>query len=221
MAYINTLSMSDAPDTVKALYQTAEASSGYIPNYLTLFSHRPEVYQAWQSLGAAIRSNMSLRRYELVTLAAARTLKGTYCMLAHGDMLLNSGEVDAAQLTAIATDYHRASLSEEEVAVMAFAEKIVADASTVTQADVDHLKRFGLSDAEILDITLATTARCFFSKILDALNAEPDAKYRDFETDLREALTVGRPLLALTPQIALSPLPLSLPDAAQDSKPSR
>jgi uncharacterized peroxidase-related enzyme len=136
---------------------------------------------------------LSLRRYELVTLAAARALEGTYCMLAHGDNFLNSGEVDAAQLAAIATDYHSAGLAPDEVAMMAFAEKIIRKSCSVTQADVDGLKSCGFSDAEILDITLAATARSFFSKTLDALNAEPDAKYMGFETQLRKVLAVGRP----------------------------
>ena len=192
MSYIETISRQDATGTIKELYQAEEAEFGYIPNYLRLFSHRPEVYQAWEQLIAAVRSNMTLRRYELVTLSAARALGGTYCMLAHGDNFLNSGEIDADQLAAIATDYRHAQLPPHEVAVMEFAEKIIRDSSSVTQADVDHLKSFGLSDAEILDITLATTARSFFSKTLDALNAEPDAKFMHFDAPLRHALAVGR-----------------------------
>jgi hypothetical protein len=51
----------------------------------------------------------------------------------------------------------------------------------------------GICDAEILDITLAAAARGFFSKTLDALNAEPDAKFMNLDADLRHALCVGRP----------------------------
>jgi uncharacterized peroxidase-related enzyme len=191
--FIEGISKTEASDALKALYETAEETSGYIPNYLRLFSHRPDVYKAWQQLGTAIRGNLSLRRYELVTLAAARALGGTYCMLAHSDTLLNNGECDEAQLIAIARNYHHAGLNSDEVAIMAFAEKIIINATSVTQADVNHLKSFGLTDAEILDITLAATVRSFFSKTLDALNAEPDAKYLSLSDELREALSVGRP----------------------------
>lgn len=193
MAFIKTLSAEEAQGAVRELYDTAEQNSGYIPNYLKLFSHRPEVYRAWQQLGSAIRANMTLRRYELVTLAAARELQGTYCMLAHGDTLLTSGEVDATQLAAIATDDTEARFTTDEVAVMAFAGKVVSSSGSITQADVDRLKAFGLSDAEILDITLAAAVRSFFSRTLDALNAEPDAKYMAFDETLRTALSVGRP----------------------------
>jgi uncharacterized peroxidase-related enzyme len=194
MSFIKTVPKSEATGALKELYELAENEDGFIPSYLKTFSHRPEVYLAWQKLGRAIRQNMTLRRYELVTLAAARTLEGTYCMLAHGENFLNSGEVDETQLAAIAEDYHRAGLTTEEVAVMEFAEKIITRSSSVTQADVDHLRSFGITDAEILDITLAAAARSFFSKAVDALNAEPDAKYMKLNAHLRNALVIGRPL---------------------------
>jgi hypothetical protein len=51
-----------------------------------------------------------------------------------------------------------------------------------------------VTDEAIFDIVLAAAARCFFSKVLDAVCARPDAAYRDLEPELREALTVGRPI---------------------------
>ena len=193
MSFITTIATTEATGTTKEVYDAAQASLGYVPHYAELFSHRPEVYKAWQALGAAIRKNMRLRRYELVTLAAARELGCTYCMLAHGDVILNAGEVSEAQLIAISEDYRNANLSPDEVAVMDFTTKVIRHASSVTQADVEQLKGFGLTDAEILDITLAAAARSFFSKTLDALNAEPDAKYEGFSPELRAALALGRP----------------------------
>ena len=76
---------------------------------------------------------------------------------------------------------------------MAFAEKLTLHAYKVTQEDIDELRRHGFSDGEILDVALAAAARNFFSKVLDAVAAEPDAAYLSLETDLRNTLTVGRP----------------------------
>ena len=44
----------------------------------------PSVYAAWRQLNGAIKAGMDLRRYELATVAAARRLRSSYCMLAHG-----------------------------------------------------------------------------------------------------------------------------------------
>jgi alkylhydroperoxidase family enzyme len=78
--------------------------------------------------------------------------------------------------------------------VMELAEKVVDDATSVTQADMDRLRELGLSDAEIVDVVLAAAARCFFSKTLDALGVTPDAAYADLPAEFRDALTVGRPI---------------------------
>ncbi len=93
-------------------------------------------------------------------------------------------------------DYRNAGLSQAEVALMAFAEKVVLHAYKVTPEDVEDLRRHGLCDAEILDIAMTAGARSFYSKVIDAVGAEPDVRYSEMESPLRETLTVGRPLPA-------------------------
>ena len=51
---------------------------GYVPNYAKFFGHRPDVLAAWGQLIAAIRGHMDQRRYELITIAAARAVRSSY-----------------------------------------------------------------------------------------------------------------------------------------------
>jgi alkylhydroperoxidase family enzyme len=76
--------------------------------------------------------------------------------------------------------------------MMSFAEKIVRDATGIAGKDVEELKSHGFSDAEIFDITTIVAARCFFSKTLDALGADPDPIYHKLADELKRCLTVGR-----------------------------
>jgi alkylhydroperoxidase family enzyme len=154
------------------------------------FAERPEVYAAWQQLIGAIKSEMDLRRYELATLAAARRLRSSYCCLAHGSVLLELGE----PVREIALDHRAAGLDEADVAVMDLAERVVDDATSIGDADLDRLRDRGLSETEIMDVVLAAAVRCFFSKTLDALGVLPDASYRELEPELRDVLVVGRPI---------------------------
>ena len=193
MAFINTIPVDQASDEVKQMYNDNLEALGYIPNYAKVFSHRPQVMEMWGNLLGSIRSNMDPRRYELVTLAAARALNSSYCMLAHGSILYKKFYTPE-QLVQIAKDYNTADLTPPEVAMMAFAEQIVRDAATINQKHIDTLREHGFSDAEIFDITATATARCFFSKTLDALGAEPDEIYLELDKELRETLTVGRPI---------------------------
>lgn len=192
MSFLNMIPEDQAEGLVLEQYQTTQKNTGYIPNYVKTFSLHPEVYEAWSKLIGAIRSKMRMRRYELVTFAAAMQLECTYCMLAHGS-ILRKNFFSAEQLISIAKDFRNAGLPPEEVAMMSYAQKIIVSAHQINEEDIEDLRKFGLSDEEILDITLACTARSFFSKTLDALDAVPDAIYVELEPELISALTVGRP----------------------------
>ena len=78
MTTIQTISEEQAEGLLKDLYQAAQKSNGYVPNYVKALSIHPEVYDAWTKLIGAVRGNMRLRRYELVTFSTALALKCTY-----------------------------------------------------------------------------------------------------------------------------------------------
>jgi alkylhydroperoxidase family enzyme len=157
-------------------------------NLEQLFELRPEVYAAWRQLVTAVKGSSDERRYELATLAAARRLRSSYCALAHGKVLAE--QFYGFEAVPALPD----GLDDADRAIMAFAEKVVADATAITQEDVAVLRGFGLGDGEIFDVVLAATIRCFFSKTLDALGVQPDAGFAELDPAFREALTVGRPI---------------------------
>ena len=191
MAFIRTVPADKAEGILAEIYQEDLKTKGYVANHTSAFSLRPEVYRAWQNLLNSIRSKMRLRRFELVTLAAAKALKCTYCMLAHG-AVLKKNFFSESELAAIAKDFRNSGLPAEEVALMEFAQKVTLEPNQITSHDIDILRSNGLSDEEILDVVLTVTARNFMSKTLDALGAEPDAALMDLEPELREALVIGR-----------------------------
>ncbi|HUK44625.1 MAG TPA: hypothetical protein VLV28_04985 [Gaiellaceae bacterium] len=160
-------------------------------NFERAFEERPEVLAAWVQLNGAIKAGMDLRRYELATLAAARRLRSSYCCLAHGKVL---HERFGEPVADIARDHRTAGLDEVEVAVMDLAERVVDDASSIEDSDLQQLRDLGLSDADIMDVVLAASARCFFSKTLDAMGVQPDASFSELDPELREVLVVGRPI---------------------------
>ena len=77
---------------------------------------------------------------------------------------------------------------------MDLAEKVVVDATSIDNADLQPLRDLGLTETEIMDVVLAAAARCFFSKTLDALGVRADASFYELEPELRDALVVGRPI---------------------------
>jgi uncharacterized peroxidase-related enzyme len=191
MAFIKTIAEDQAENLLQQLYQAEQKTNGYLPNYTRAFSLNPEAYDAWKKLIGAVRSKMRLRRYELVTFATAMATRCTYWMLAHG-ALLRKNFFSADELAAIVKDFRHAGLTGEEVALMAFAQKVTTHAGQVDERDMEELRGFGLSDEDILNVVLTCTARNFFSKTLDALGAVPDEVYKEFEPELLDLLVIGR-----------------------------
>ncbi len=191
MAYIRTIEPGEAEGPVREMYEGVRARFGFVPNWAQAFSLRPAVLDGWTGLLKSIASNLPARTYELATLAAARALRSSYCSLAHGSVLADQ-VFDASTVTAIMKD--GGPLEPRERALMAFAEKLAVSADRVTEADVEALRQHGYRDEEIFDVAAAAAARCFFSKLLDALGILPDAVFHRLDPALREALTVGRPV---------------------------
>jgi uncharacterized peroxidase-related enzyme len=185
--FIQTTEETEAEGRLRQIYDGDRKSLGYVPNHARVFSLRPEVLEAWRAFQGSIRKNLRLRRYELVTLAAAKALNCRYCLLAHAAILTKNG-VSVDQVRATLTNFHDAGLERAEVAMMEFAQKIARSANEMTQADVDALRALGLEDMEILDITLTATMRSFASKSFNALGAGPDAVYDELEHQLSDLL---------------------------------
>jgi uncharacterized peroxidase-related enzyme len=185
--FIQTVPEADASAELREIYDGDRDMLGFIPDHARVFSLRPDVLKAWRAFQGSIRGNLPLRRYELVTLAAARALDSRYCQVAHGAVLARNS-MSVEQVRAILADFHDAGLEPVEVAIMEYAQQIARNAHEITRGDVERLRSFGLEDVEILDVALTATMRCFASKTFDALGAGPDGGQRAFEDQLADLL---------------------------------
>ncbi len=126
----------DAPDEssvdgdVADWYGKQRDAWGYLPNYAPAFATRPDVARAWTTLNNAVRGHMDRRRFELVTIAAARVYRSTYCMAAHCKFLRDDCD-DEPTMRAVAADQGTANLAATDRAVMDFATQVARDASAI------------------------------------------------------------------------------------------
>ena len=197
MAFIDTISASWVTGEAFAMYDRQQKHYGYVPNYATVFSHRPMVMRRWAELLAEIKRPMDIRCFELATFAAAVTLRSTLCTLAHGKALLKFYSAD--DVMAMARGETPASVSMADAALMRFACAVAHDASAVKADDVAELKRHGFSDGEVFDIAATAAGRAFFTKVIESLGVAADSPLREMDRALRDALTVGRPITFAEP----------------------
>lgn len=172
---------------VSDMYAGDVADVGFVFTHTRAMAVNPEAHAAFESLLKAAVPSIGLRTYELATLGAARAIGSSHCLLAHGRKTLRAGLMDEAQLERLARDYTDADLSEADVAVMAFAERLSTEPQKMTDADTLRLREVGFSDRQIVDITIAASARNFLSRMLLAL-AVPVDGVPDLSPDLVEAL---------------------------------
>jgi alkylhydroperoxidase family enzyme len=157
-------------------------------NFERAFEERPDVYAGWRQLLMSIRANMDARRYELATFAAAQRLRSTYCSIMHGNVLKDELGED---ILAIANNRDEV-LDAVDLAVMDLAERVVVDATSITDADLQRLRDLGLTDVEIMDVVLSAAARCFLAKTMDALDVRADAEFQELTPDYKAAFVVGK-----------------------------
>lgn len=172
MSILQTTSEAEAVGATAAAYAADRAALGYVPSHTKVLAMNPEAFDAWKTLQSAIAGSMGMRRYELVTLAAALGLGSRHCRLAHGNKALKF--FDEQELLGIARDYRNAGLNEAEIAMMDFAIKLSAGSAAMDESDSLRLRDLGFSDREIVDITLAAAARNYLSRTLQALAVDVD-----------------------------------------------
>jgi uncharacterized peroxidase-related enzyme len=175
----------EASGLTAEIYDAERRSLGYVPSHTKAMSLNPEAYMAWESLLTAISSSLGIRRYELVTLAAAQGIGSSHCRLAHGKKTLKI--IGEEQLLAIARDFHNAGLPAAEVAMMDYAVKLSTDAAAMTDRDAQQLRDFGFSDREIADITFAAAARNYISRAVLAMGVDLDVP-EGVSQELQDAL---------------------------------
>lgn len=188
MSIIATPEPTEVAGLAAEFYEDDLTHMGYVPEHTRVMAVNPEAYAAWEKLVGAIAHPLGIRRYELVTLAAARGVRSEHCLLAHGNKTLRY--IDEDLLTRIARDYRTAGLTEAEVAMMEFAEKVSTSSHEMTDADSLRLRDLGFTDREIVDIALAAAARNYFSRAIQALGVAVDVPPGLPDT-LREALVDG------------------------------
>lgn len=191
MSLIRTTPPEQASGNVAQLYKQLQGRGTYLPNYAGIFGHRPELMTHISKLQEALKEHMEPRLYSLVTLAAAREIKSSYCSLAFARRLIKN-HFSENELMEIISGDTTGVLSDKERAAMRLAARVARDSSSIKQWDVDQLRKSGFSDTEIFDVVAAAAWRCFFAKVPDSLGALPDRALTRLDSGLLNLLLVGR-----------------------------
>ena len=91
--------------------------------------------------------------------------------MAHGGSLRQfSGDPELA--SHLMHDYRNADLDAQTRGMLDFAVKLTVDPGAMERGDVEELRRLGLSDQQILSVTLITCLFNFMTRLADGLGVE-------------------------------------------------
>jgi uncharacterized peroxidase-related enzyme len=193
--FLKTISSEAATGRVAEIYEKQNSQSGFVMDAARCFTTRPDLLPLYTDFSDGIRAGFSLgmREWRLITLIAAKQIRSTYCSHVYGKQLIaDLGSKEA--VLAVQRDFRKAGLSDKDVKMLDYAEKIVIDASRVSKGDIDALRAVGFSDPQICDIALCASFRCFVSRFFDATGAGTESVFLDADENFRSAMTVGKPV---------------------------
>ena len=158
--FLQTVAEEDATGAIAEVYRKEKAGAGFVPEAARCLSTRPDMPPLFDAFFDGIKANFSLsgREWCLITFVAAAHLRSTYCSQVYSKRLLALGE-SKETLLAIQRNYRTAGLSDKDMAMLAYAEKVTVAATGRKPTPTGCA--FGFTDRNIFDIALcASFAAC-------------------------------------------------------------
>ena len=151
MVWIRTIPPAEATGQLKEAYDWQAAVLGQPTEFTQLGSLAAEVVHARLVLYRAtenVASALTLRQRELISYLTSILNSTPHCASLSRTQLRNSGEDGLIAILDIG-DYDR--LGPADAALASYVHKVTVAPGTVTEADIESLRKTGFSDIEILD----------------------------------------------------------------------
>lgn len=188
---VETPPLDDPDPAVAAMYADDLEDGGVVFAHTRVMAVNPAANAAFEALVRAAIPSVGKRLYEIATLAAARAVGSTHCVLAHSRHAIEVGVLTTEEVLGL-DEAEPPGLSAAEASVARFARRLTLEPTAMTDDDSADLRAHGYSDRQIVDIAIIAGARNFFSRTLQALAVPVDELPR-LDPALAERLLAGLP----------------------------
>lgn len=153
----------ELPQDLQDRILAVSEKSGFIPNVFVGIAQRPDEMRAFfdfhDSLMDRETPGLSKADREMIVVATSAENSCLYCVVAHGAIarIRSKNPYISDQL---ATDWRKADLDARQYAIISVAVKLAVRPWEVVDADLEELRRHGLSEEDIYDVGTITA---FFS----------------------------------------------------------
>jgi len=166
MQRIQTIDPEEATGRTKELFRSVEDTLGMVPNMMRAMANSPVVLEGFLKFYDALSAGtLSRRLREQIALAVAEANDSRYCLAAH----TASGKAVGLSDDDLNACRRFASSNPKEEAALKLAFRIVMTRGEASAQDVEHVRRAGFSDAEIIEIIANVCLNIFsnyFNKVV-------------------------------------------------------
>jgi uncharacterized peroxidase-related enzyme len=178
MSWIDEVDVNTAEGRLAEIYEELVAKRGKVSNILKVHSLNPEAMGDHLDLYMTLmfgRSGLSRAEREAIAVVVSAENDCAYCVNHHVEALRRYIK-DEETLAMLATADGLETLEPRLSNIVRHAEKLTSASGAMTESDLGELRAVGLSDSDILDLTLITAYFNFVNRIAQGLGV-------DFTTD--------------------------------------
>ena len=171
MSWIDEVGVDDAEGKLEALYAELLEKRGKVSNILKVHSLNPEAMANHLDLYMTVMfgaSGLSRAEREAVAVVVSATNECAYCVNHHAEALrryIKDDETLELLMSADGLETLEPRLSN----IVRHAEKLTSAPSAMTESDLGELRAVGLTDKDILDLTLVVGYFNFVTRIASGL----------------------------------------------------
>ena len=162
-----------------AYFKKCQDKLGFVPNVLLAYAFdmaKLETFAAMYNDLMLGDSGLSKLEREMIAVAVSSQNRCYYCLTAHGAAVRQySGNPLLGEH--LVMNYRVARLSKRQRAMLDFALKLTASPWSVEEGDRERLRRVGLSDRDIWDISAVTGFFNMSNRVASATDMRPNTVY--------------------------------------------
>src|ERR1700680_1509269 len=167
-----------SPD-MAAYFAKCEEKIGFVPNVLKAYAFDMAKLSAFVAMYNDLMlapSGLSKLEREMIAVAVSAQNRCYYCLVAHGAAVRQLSE-DPPLGEWMVTNYRAARLSKRHRAMLDFAVKLTAEPWTVEDDDREALRRGGLSERDIWDLSAVASFLNMSNRLASATDMRPNEVY--------------------------------------------
>ena len=169
MPRLHTVTVAEATGHAAELFGAVKKAVGKVPNsYVGIGSNSPVALEAVLNLEASLKkSSLSARDIEVVKLVVSETTGCDYCLAAH---TLMGKKIGLSREAILALRHAEPSGDARDDALARFVLYLLNTSGTVPAAEVAVVRQAGITDAQLVDVTMAVASIAFtnlFNRIND------------------------------------------------------